>query len=62
MIFLWIIGVLIIVAIFPAYLILRSFRVPRTVHHLTLEKSVIPFKEIRFRQKIVINSTMPLYH
>ena len=51
MILLWIIGTLIIVAIFLAFLILHLFRVPRTLHHLTPEKSGIPFKEIKFPTK-----------
>ncbi len=48
MVFLWIIGVLIIIVIFLTNLILRSFRVPRTLHNLMPEKSGIPFKEIKF--------------
>jgi len=51
MIFLWIIGVLIIVAIFLIFFILRLFRVPRILHHLTPEKSGIPYKEIKFPTK-----------
>ena len=51
MIFLWIIGMLIIVAIFLTFLIIHLFRVPRTLHHLTPEKSGIPFKEIKFPTK-----------
>ena len=51
MTFLWIIGALIIVAIFLIFLILRLFRVPRILHHLTPEKSGIPYKEIKFPTK-----------
>ncbi len=51
MIFLWIVGILIIVVIFLTFLILRSFRVPRTLHHLTPEKSGIPYIEMKFPSK-----------
>jgi len=51
MIFLWIIGTLIIVAIFLSIIIIRSFRIPRTLHHLTPEKSKIPYEEIKFPTK-----------